>query len=148
MSPAATVTRRWAVVYRSGAQIDVWAVITGVPAELRKGAVVEALESWQRWPALLARVGVGGRVELVAELHAAWRRWGLDDAAGLPGVLASASPIRLTWAQLAPTQRAITITVPSELWGRVRYAAAQSGLSMRAWCEKAVTDALGAGDDA
>lgn len=108
-----------------GVRTVVWAVIVGVPAEADAGGVLEALESWQRWPAWQARVRPG------ASLNVRRRK------------AADASDVEIPWADLAPEEKRIQVIVPGPVYASIARAARADGLSLRAWCRGQLAAAAG-----
>ena len=135
-------TVRWAIVYRAGGPrrpAEVWAVITGVPADVKQAEVTEAVQAWHKWPSWHSRIGIGGHVAITPE-----KRWPkgvaeyVDGDDGWP----PARTVWLTWDQLAPTVRRVTAPLDSRLYAAVGRAARARGLSINQWAAEALAAAV------
>lgn len=128
MSGSNPKTSRWLV----GLGTVPFAIIHGVPARTSRAAVVDALEiagHWSRWQAR-------------AEPHQVIRVWREGTGPFLPEPEKLADSI--SWASLAPVERALTVRVPGELYAAASRAARADGISLAEWVRSAVTVKLGA----
>lgn len=125
-------TRRWAVTYRRGRLVEVWAVIRDVPRETTRAQLQAALESWSRWPAWQRRIGAVGSIAIVPE-----HRWSRSTRDAMSE--GQVTPfVSLAWDKLAPTARAITVRMDSTAWASWRAAAARDGLPLSEWARRAL----------
>lgn len=115
-----SAVRDWVVTYkaRPRAQVLVWAVFAGVPAELKRDDVTTALESWQRWPQWQARIAPGGVLGLRP-------RTARDE----DKITGQAIP----WETLAPVSKRIQVEVSGELYAAVARCARASDQSIAKW---------------
>lgn len=110
---------RWCVVYRRGSERRRWLLVDEVPAGTKRADVLAALEAWRQWQRF-AVVPPGVQLAVLPE-----PRWG-----ELEGEWAG----RVSWPELAPTSRRITLEVPGEVWARCTMAARRAGKpSLQAW---------------
>lgn len=123
-----TATRHWRITYwpPGAAGVDVWAVVTDVPAEIKGPGVLTAIEAWSGWPAWQARVRAGGvlrAVRVVGEVPAG---------------------TRFPWETLEPLERRISTPLPGELYSAVSRTARSRGLSLAEFVRDALTAATAA----
>lgn len=131
---APAVPAPWVLAYRPadrGAAVVAWLVIEGAPAGVKVGEVREALEGWRFWHRYAAAVAPGARLVV-----------GRVGGAAIPTALDVAD--RVTWAELAPEVRRITVEVTPALHASARRAAVASGLTLTMWVERAILEAANA----
>lgn len=119
--------RTWFVSYRVGRSMpDLWVEIGAVPALVKRAEVVELLEGWPRWAALKARIGVLGRITVSTR--------------ELPRLKSTQV---VTWQDLAPVERVLSVPMPSTLHAAITRAAAEAGVSLRVWTRQVLAAAVG-----
>lgn len=112
--------RVWCVLYRPAHRgaADPWLLITEVPTTVSREEMLEALRAAPLWARWSARMDLDGRLVV--------RRWVRDD-----GELSFLE--RLSWDELAPGTRKLSLPVPGALHARLRRAAAAEGQSLTQW---------------
>lgn len=128
-------TTRWAVIYQRGKRQEVWAVIVGVPTDVKLPEVREAIEQWSRWPAWQRRISSAGRVGFRPE-----RRWPTPMYVDEQRTI---STERIQWSTLAPVERRISVLVDSALWAAVRDRAATAGVSLAEYVRSVLAEEVG-----
>lgn len=123
---------RWAVVYRAprGRRMA-WLVIEGVPVPTNRRVVLDALSTWRYWPRY-TNVPAGVTLAVLNE-----PRWG--ELTGL-----EKAP-RVSWDELAPAGRQISLRITGEVWAKCTTAAMRdtNSTSLNDW---AVTRLAAAAD--
>lgn len=131
----APASYRWAVLYKTrGAPIVAWAVLEGVPADVKRDDVLGALEAWSRWPAWQARQAAGSQLTVQRETQ-----W----SAALREQLDTSAHTVMGWATLAPELRRLTVPLDGALYARVSRAARGQGVSLITYATAALEQYVG-----
>jgi hypothetical protein len=134
--------RRWAVVYQSARRrpLELWMLVEDVPAAVTRVQVWDALEAAPFWPHWQRRIAPGARLDLRTE-----RSWTPVMRADVEGRTSPATSVTtMTWAELEPEIRRLSIPVDAALYAAVRRTAAGAGQSMQAWAADALRGAVAA----
>lgn len=132
--------RSWFVVYHFGVRNtapDVWVEVQAVPVGVKRAEVLERLEAWTRWPSLQSRIGILGRLRVVSSLPAS----GSVGRFVMP--VQSAHTIVVSWEQLAPSERTLSVPLESPLYAAITRAAAAEGVSLRQWVRRVLAEVVG-----
>lgn len=123
--------RRWALIYTRARRRQVWAVIREVPADVKRADVAQALEDAglaQRYQA-----GLAGALTLSPE--ARWTQPTREDVNQGRGD-------SLTWAELRPETKRLTVEVPGRLHSAMSRRARLENISLTRWALEALEGAV------